>query len=99
MDIQHEDGLVTRYAHLSEINISEGMEVTEGQQIGRVGSTGRSTGAHLHFEVIVNDENVDPYYYLYPVTIVFDLNYSYGTVHLIVEEESYKYFMETIPYV
>ena len=99
VDIQHEDGLVTRYAHLSEINISEGMEVAEGQQIGRVGSTGRSTGAHLHFEVIVNDENVDPYYYLYPVTIVFDLNYNYGTIHLITEEESYKYFMETIPYV
>ena len=97
VDIQHDDGMVTRYAHLSEINITEGMDVTEGQQIGRVGSTGRSTGPHLHFEVIEN-ENVDPYYYLYPVTVVFDLNYSDGTVHMFTGEAEYKYFMENIPY-
>ena len=49
--IQHSDGTVTTYAHLNEINVSVGDEVDAGETIGAVGSTGNSTGPHLHFEV------------------------------------------------
>lgn len=64
IDIDHGDGLVTRYGHLSEINVKVGDTVTRSQQIGLVGSTGRSTGPHLHFEVILNGASVDPMPYL-----------------------------------
>jgi murein DD-endopeptidase MepM/ murein hydrolase activator NlpD len=62
--LDHGDGLTTRYGHLSEINVSVGQEITKGQSIGNVGSTGRSTGPHLHYEVRLNDEPVDPRRYL-----------------------------------
>jgi murein DD-endopeptidase MepM/ murein hydrolase activator NlpD len=58
--IQHEDGVETRYAHLAATDVREGDRVESGQTIGRVGSSGRSTGAHLHFEVLVNGTRVDP---------------------------------------
>lgn len=60
--IQHEEGYVTRYAHLSRINVSEGETVSKGETIGKVGSTGNSTGPHLHFEVIHNGVPENPYY-------------------------------------
>ena len=53
-------GVITFYAHLSEISVAEGDAVTAGQCIGKVGSTGASTGPHLHFEVIIAGENVNP---------------------------------------
>ena len=62
--IDHGDGFKTLYAHLSQINVSQGQTVTQGQVIGIVGSTGRSTGPHLHFEVRVGDRPVDPSAYL-----------------------------------
>lgn len=62
--VDHGNGLSTRYGHLSEIDVSVGQAVTRGQTIGLVGSTGRSTGPHLHYEVRIKNEPVDPRQYL-----------------------------------
>lgn len=62
--VDHGSGLSTRYGHLSQIEVSVRQEVTLGQTIGRVGSTGRSTGPHLHYEVRINNQPVDPRQYL-----------------------------------
>lgn len=62
--IRHNDGFTTLYAHLSRIDVSAGDAVARGQQIGLVGSTGRSTGPHLHFEVTLNGRSYNPLLYL-----------------------------------
>lgn len=63
--IQHYDGSCTRYAHLSKILVKQNEIVFGGQLIGRVGSTGISTGNHLHFEMIIDNANVNPYNYIF----------------------------------
>jgi murein DD-endopeptidase MepM/ murein hydrolase activator NlpD len=62
--IDHGNGLSTLYAHQSSIGVSSGQSVGRGEQIGLVGTTGLSTGCHLHFEVRINGEPVDPVPYL-----------------------------------
>jgi murein DD-endopeptidase MepM/ murein hydrolase activator NlpD len=64
VEIDHGNGFTTRYAHLSRILVAEGDKVSAGQPVGEVGSTGRSTGAHLHYEVREGGEAVDPLRFL-----------------------------------
>ena len=60
VEVDHGNGLSTRYGHLSEIEVKVGQKVRIGEEIGRLGSTGRSTGPHLHYETRINGEAVDP---------------------------------------
>ena len=66
IDIDHGYNYLTRYAHLSEILVSPGQSVKRGDYIGKVGSTGKSTGPHLHYEVRFKDEPQNPvnYYFM-----------------------------------
>jgi murein DD-endopeptidase MepM/ murein hydrolase activator NlpD len=64
VEIEHSNGFTTRYAHLSKIGVKEGQVVSRGQEIGRVGSSGRSTGPHLHYEIRRDGEAIDPLRFL-----------------------------------
>ncbi|MCC5976427.1 MAG: M23 family metallopeptidase [Salinarimonas sp.] len=60
VEIDHGNGVTTRYAHLSSIAVERGQIINTGDHLGRAGSTGRSTGPHLHYETRIDDEPVDP---------------------------------------
>jgi len=64
VEINHGNGLATRYGHLSQIDVKVGQFVRIGEVVGRIGSTGRSTGPHLHYETRVNGEAIDPQKFL-----------------------------------
>ncbi len=64
IEIDHGNGLTTRYGHLSKIEIQVGDTIQRGQLIGLVGSTGRSTGPHLHYELRLNDKSINPRFLL-----------------------------------
>ena len=66
--IEHNDGTITRYGHMypKTVTVKEGDTVAQGQKLGMVGNSGSSTGCHLHFEVRVNNEKVDPLEYVDP---------------------------------
>ncbi len=66
IEIDHGNGITTRYGHLSTILVSANQSVETGWVVGKLGSTGRSTGPHLHYEVRVNGEPVDPLRFLRP---------------------------------
>ena len=63
--ITHSNGVQTYYAHCNSLNVSAGQTVSQGQTIGTVGSTGNSTGPHLHLEVRVNGVAYNPQNYVY----------------------------------
>lgn len=65
IEIDHGGGLKTRYGHCAELLVKEGDVVTRGQQIAKLGSTGRSTGPHVHYEVLRNERHIDPSHYVY----------------------------------
>ncbi|MDR6307820.1 M23 family metallopeptidase [Pacificitalea manganoxidans] len=69
--IQHEFGIETRYAHMSKIRVKVGQRVSRGDRIGDMGNTGRSTGTHLHYEVRVNGNPVNPMSYIKAAKNVF----------------------------
>ena len=64
VEIDHGNGFVTRYGHNSAVLVTPGMSVKQGQVIALMGSTGKSTGAHVHYEVRINGSAVDPMVFL-----------------------------------
>lgn len=81
IQITHEGGFISKYHHLSSIDVSKGDFIAGGQFIGRAGNTGRVTGPHLHFTLILNNEAIDPEPYLRKVHLANSPNQ-----HILVEK-------------
>lgn len=73
VEITHGNGLMTRYAHLSRIGVTTGQKIAQGNKVGAMGSTGRSTGTHLHFEVRMNGKAINPRPFLEANTDVLEV--------------------------
>jgi murein DD-endopeptidase MepM/ murein hydrolase activator NlpD len=69
--VQHAFGIETRYAHLAQMRVSVGQKVSRGDQIGDMGNSGRSTGTHLHYEVRIGGNAVNPMTFIKAATNVF----------------------------
>lgn len=72
VEIDHGDGLVSRYAHCSKLLVKRGQTVSRGDHIARVGSTGKATAAHVHYEVLKGGLHQDPMKYVLPTDVVVD---------------------------
>lgn len=72
IEVNHGNGFKTRYAHLSKILVKRGKRVKRGEIIGLVGNSGRSTGSHLHYEVIFRKVHRDPLHYVIPEDAYYD---------------------------
>jgi murein DD-endopeptidase MepM/ murein hydrolase activator NlpD len=72
IEINHENGFSTRYAHLSKLLVTRGQKVKRGEIIGLVGNTGHSTGSHLHYEVLFRKAHRDPLQYVIPQGVCYD---------------------------
>ncbi len=72
VEVNHGFGFKTRYAHLTKMLVRRGNGVKRGEIIGLVGNSGRSTGSHLHYEVVFKKAHRDPLHYIIPVGVYFD---------------------------
>jgi murein DD-endopeptidase MepM/ murein hydrolase activator NlpD len=72
IEVNHGNGFKTRYAHLSKLYVRRGQRIKRGETLGAVGNTGRSTGPHLHYEVIFMKQHRDPLNYIIPDGVYFD---------------------------
>jgi len=72
IEVNHENGFSTRYAHLSKLLVTRGQKVKRGEIIGLVGNTGHSTGSHLHYEVLFRKAQRDPLQYVIPQGVCYD---------------------------
>ncbi len=86
--INHGFGYMTRYAHLDKIHVKRGQKIRRGDKIGEVGSTGRSTGSHLHYEVIYKNKRVDPANYFTRGQRPEDVARLLASTRIILEDES-----------
>lgn len=72
VEVDHGNGLHTRYAHCSAILVKKGQRIRRGQVVARVGSSGRASGSHVHYEVLRNGMQVDPMGFILPTDVVVD---------------------------
>jgi murein DD-endopeptidase MepM/ murein hydrolase activator NlpD len=84
--IQHDNNLKTRFAHLNEINVQIGDTIIRNTKIGTIGSTGLSTGSHLHYEILLNNVQIDPLS-IYPN--IFSLDKRENYVNILIKLENY----------
>ena len=82
VELDHGRGITTRYGHMSAILVSPGQHVTRGQQVGRMGSTGRSTGNHLHYEVRIDGRAVNPIPFMKSTDYVLAMQRRSGTASM-----------------
>jgi len=71
VSIRHEFGIETRYGHMSKIRVTKGQKVSRGDRIGDMGSTGRSTGTHLHYEIRIGARAINPMNFIKAARDVF----------------------------